>query len=926
MSSSHHPRPPSSSSSMSQQSDDGQPRPSRGPGIPFRPPPSSGSSSSGRSHQTEVAKPGPSQAQKTSTPSGALSFLEPALGVGPKKSYSEINRVPLHWQAVEKLSKVEREAAIIKRANCYTQTVCPPGIDHVAYTEAIEDARGRGMYSENRTKYVEFPNQELVKMFPIPEAHSQSETRDQEQRGIFNPDAATVRKNFNDVRNEFQKSKLCVELRRILSKSLSKRTCNKIIAFGAGSICPPYEPIHHISKTCRNQHAALLVIRDVLLTENTAVEKKIEIFLQGPSYTRLDYDVLKEYGMIVVDGSIGCQMGFTLIDKETLIVDFNIPPFVFPLFIEIDRPVAILRGTPFDKEHYIDAPIKDTTLHHDSKEVIVPASDTNMWASINTLLQDYATNVMNVNEMNIGDLNAQPSEKPSLDGYNRTTYIGAQPTLYTRTIQTESDDYPKGWGPGIDRVGFCILDVKVPEYGIRREPLKWRELLDPENRAAYHLEIIKRVNLISYVAGLIFCDLGIWRRCKREAKETGRYGKTRSLEFNDHPDLEKIAAMYKSEPVKHGGLRAPMMRDAVIAGKKSELCRRIKELARKLFKAQKVTKIVAFGLGQISTPSRDPHFGSAVKNHYQHGALLAIRDTWKETQQGDFKIYVQDPAYSRQYEAILKQWGITVVNAEMGYQVGACLLDIFTLVVDFIALWPVSHVTFEITRPAGILKSGTIEVELEVQVENEAIFHYRMAPPSGLIEYKPPVKGSGTTKYQRFHYFPGTGVSDTEVIKQCLKDYRREMLDLAGLDLGDEYLFQRLAPLDPALAAHAKEAAARNEARHAAAKSEGSKGKKTAVGSLASTKLFQGLKGKASSSGASSTPHAAGDASVETESIKGKTNIWKHILKRFDVPESQRDHDYDDPVLRRDGSNAVTWIGPEPVTYTRLAKAEDLLR
>jgi hypothetical protein len=239
----------------------------------------------------------------------------------------------------------------------------------------------------------------------------------------------------------------------------------------------------------------------------------------------------------------------------------------------------------------------------------------------------------------------------------------------------------------------------------------------------------------------------------------------------------KLAAMYPRVPYLVRG-QGPTLAETHLLGKlhnpdvnkladtflqhyrnfqKTELCRRIKALVSKLFKEQKVTKIVAFGLGQICSHSRDPHEAGVVQRHYQHGALLAIRDTWENLHKGDFKIYVQDPAYTRQDEAILKTWGITVVNAEMGYQVGPCLLDIFTLVVDFMAKWPVSHVVFEITRPAGILKSGMTEIELEV-AESEAIFHYEMTPSSGFSEYVHPVKGFASTKYQNRHYFPGTGV------------------------------------------------------------------------------------------------------------------------------------------------------------------------
>jgi len=170
MSSSRHPRPPSSSSEKSHPSDVGQAGPST-QGIPIRPQ-SSGSSSSAKSHETEVGKPGPSQTHKTSShPPTSLkshssqvsktpSILEPAIGLRPQKSCNESSRTPLRWQEVEKMNSVDREAAIIKRANCYTQTACPPGVDHVAYTNAIEDARSRGWYCEHdRNKHVEFPHE-----------------------------------------------------------------------------------------------------------------------------------------------------------------------------------------------------------------------------------------------------------------------------------------------------------------------------------------------------------------------------------------------------------------------------------------------------------------------------------------------------------------------------------------------------------------------------------------------------------------------------------------------------------------------------------------------------------------------------------------------------------------------------------------------
>jgi hypothetical protein len=137
---------------------------------------------------------------------------------------------------------------------------------------------------------------------------------------------------------------------------------------------------------------------------------------------------------------------------------------------------------------------------------------------------------LNLRQLNLGTLNGNLSEKPTLDGHNGVTHLGPQPILYIRMKKLPSDNWPIGWGPGGENIGMCIPNIKVPEYGIQQEPLKWRDLLRPEERAAKYSEIIKRINLLSYVFGVTFVD---WEfvKCKRKAKETGRYSKVRSHEF-----------------------------------------------------------------------------------------------------------------------------------------------------------------------------------------------------------------------------------------------------------------------------------------------------------------------------------------------------------------------------------------------------------
>jgi hypothetical protein len=161
--------------------------------------------------------------------------------------------------------------------------------------------------------------------------------------------------------------------------------------------------------------------------------------------------------------------------------------------------------------------------------------------------------------------------------------------------------------------------------------------------------------------------------------------------------------------------------------------------------------------------------------------------------------------------------------------------------------------------------------------------------------------------------------SDAEVIEQGLRDYWSESIDLTGLDLGEAY-----QEVVPSHAEKAKEEAARNIARKAAsAPTPGSsKGKRSAGTSTKLAKPHPSLKGKAAvtshaTSATSSRPH---------ESSKGGKGVG-HLFSRSDSLESQRTHDYDDPQIRRDGNNGVmTWIGAEPILYTRLASAEEILR
>jgi hypothetical protein len=128
------------------------------------------------------------------------------------------------------------------------------------------------------------------------------------------------------------------------------------------------------------------------------------------------------------------------------------------------------------------------------------------------------------------------------------------------------------------------------------------------------------------------------------------------------------------------------------------LCKEVKKLVQKLFQEKKINKIVAFGLGMLGTPA-PPRAKLTIRWQRQHATLLAIRDVWKETNTGNFGIFIQDTQYSKRDEEVAAQYGMTVVNCDLGYQMGQLLIDEDTLLVDFITCFAVDRLAFEIIDP-----------------------------------------------------------------------------------------------------------------------------------------------------------------------------------------------------------------------------------
>ena len=276
-----------------------------------------------------------------------------------------------------------------------------------------------------------------------------------------------------------------------------------------------------------------------------------------------------------------------------------------------------------------------------------------------------------------------------------------------------------------------------PYYTVERDPIEPNILkkLDPDTRTAL---IVRRANYYSQIMPPPYTFGKEYNWAKSDATEGKAYSMsrpTRVLEFpvekvqilsllpslsHSNPLYRKLRDMFPLTPdlleERDGCIEARQQEspnvgalwaqfNATIARFKSTLlCNRIKELARSTFSQVKCNKIVAFGGYGISAPP------TMVKRmQTQHAALLAIREVWKETNQGDFPIYLQDPQYLAMDQDVAAKCGMQILNGDFSHQMGWAKIDDSTLVVDLSTVFPIYELIFEIGRPAALFTPGPID-------------------------------------------------------------------------------------------------------------------------------------------------------------------------------------------------------------------------
>lgn len=96
------------------------------------------------------------------------------------------------------------------------------------------------------------------------------------------------------------------------------------------------------------------------------------IFISDVAYQKLDEEAAASYGMQVVNSKIGHQVGWTLLDEATFLVDLRICFPIYQLAFEITRPAAIFCPFWLDSDIFGNHKIYSLMLEHNGETIEIP--------------------------------------------------------------------------------------------------------------------------------------------------------------------------------------------------------------------------------------------------------------------------------------------------------------------------------------------------------------------------------------------------------------------------------------------------------------------------------------------------------------------------------------------------------------------------
>lgn len=140
-------------------------------------------------------------------------------------------------------------------------------------------------------------------------------------------------------RQEFQDGEPWNHLMGLLGlKQHNLSRVKKIVAFACGSLAQSHLDVSSFERSL-TQHALLLALRQLLATLGPQ-QRPMPCFVQDPSYTDVDRQVLADHGIVVLED----PDGFLEVDETALIVSVAATVPIKQIVTDIARPVAMIWG------------------------------------------------------------------------------------------------------------------------------------------------------------------------------------------------------------------------------------------------------------------------------------------------------------------------------------------------------------------------------------------------------------------------------------------------------------------------------------------------------------------------------------------------------------------------------------------------------
>ena len=133
----------------------------------------------------------------------------------------------------------------------------------------------------------------------------------------------------------------------------------------------------------------------------------------------------------------------------------------------------------------------------------------------------------------------------------------------------------------------------------------------------------------------------------------------------------------------------------------SEMCARLNQILEKYTAHLEISKIVAVSLGSLGYDFGDED-ERAGRQASQHAMTISLRD-WARQKEGKGKAglpcYVQDPDYDDSDKAVLKGYGVDVIDDPVAW----LEMDEFSVVVSIASNVPSREITADVCRPAVVV-------------------------------------------------------------------------------------------------------------------------------------------------------------------------------------------------------------------------------